>query len=67
MLTVAELGPIHSVAGNPMRFQSGAVRLRVDSAWRSAMPAGRRRLVTLLTWPGRARHGYLDRRWRSQT
>ena len=66
-VTVAELGPIHSVAGNPMRFQSGAVRLRVDSAWRTAMPAGRRRLVTLLTWPGRARHGYLDRRWRSRT
>lgn len=66
-VTVAELGPIHSVAGNPMRFQSGAVRLRVDAAWRTAMPAGRRRLVTLLTWPGRARHGYLDRRWRSRT
>jgi hypothetical protein len=65
-VTVAELGPIHSVAGNPMRFQSGSVRLRVDSAWRTAMPAGRRRLVTFLTWPGRVRHGYLDRPSRSR-
>jgi hypothetical protein len=66
-VAIAELGPIHSVAGNPMRFQTGAVRLRVDSAWRTAMPAGRRRLVALLTWPGRLRHGYLDRPSRSRT
>ena len=58
---VANLGMSHSVSGNPMRFQSGAIRLRRDSAWRTQMPAGKRRLVSLLTWPARLRYGYLDR------
>jgi hypothetical protein len=57
---VATLGTSHSVAGNPMRFQHGDVPLRADRAWRTKMPAGRRRLVTLLTWPGRLWYGYLD-------
>jgi hypothetical protein len=59
---LADLGTSHSVAGNPMRFSDGAVRLRTDHAWRRAMPAGKRRLVTVLTWPGRLRYGYLDTR-----
>jgi hypothetical protein len=59
--TVADLGTSHSVAGNPMRFQSGGVRVRRDDAWRRSMSPGRRRIVTLLTWPGRLRYGYLDR------
>ena len=49
---IADLGPSHSVAGNPMRFESGGVRLRTDSAWRTAMPAGKRRLAALLTAHG---------------
>jgi hypothetical protein len=61
---VAHLGMSHSVSGNPMRFQSGGIRLRRDAAWRTDMPAGKRRLVTLLTWPSRLRYGYLDRQWR---
>jgi hypothetical protein len=63
--TVADLGASHSIAGNPMRFQSGAVALRRDSAWRTQMPPGRRRLVALLTWPARLRYGYLDKFKRS--
>jgi len=58
--TLATFGTSHSVAGNPMRFQHGGVPLRADSAWRTRMPAGQRRLVTLLTWPGRLWYGYLD-------
>ncbi|HEY1486738.1 MAG TPA: sulfotransferase domain-containing protein, partial [Micromonosporaceae bacterium] len=58
---VAQLSAPHSIAGNPMRFTSGGVKLRTDSAWRAAMPAPKRRLVTVLTWPGRVRYGYLDR------
>jgi Sulfotransferase domain len=58
--TVAQFGTTHSVAGNPMRFQTGPVALQRDNAWRTAMPAGRRRVVTALTWPGRLRYGYLD-------
>jgi len=51
----------HTVAGNPVRMQSGPLKLRVDDAWRAAMPAGDRRLVTLLTFPLLARYGYAGR------
>jgi hypothetical protein len=59
---VAQLSSAHSIAGNPMRFTNGGVPLRTDSAWRQAMPAPKRRVVSVLTWPGRVRYGYLDRR-----
>jgi hypothetical protein len=59
---VADLGTTHSIAGNPMRFQSGSVALQRDNAWRTAMPAGRRRLVGALTLPGRLRYGYVGKR-----
>ena len=55
-----ELGSHHTVAGNPMRFQTGQVELRVDEAWRTAMPARDRALVTRLTSPLRRRYGYRD-------
>ncbi|WP_059009408.1 sulfotransferase [Streptomyces specialis] len=48
----------HSVSGNPMRFTNGPVPLRVDDAWRSAMPPGDRAVVTALTAPGMLRYGY---------
>ena len=41
----------HSVAGNPMRFATGPVLLRVDDGWTAALPAGQRRLVSGLTAP----------------
>ena len=55
------VGVQHTVAGNPVRMQSGPLRLRVDDAWRTSMPAGDRRLVTLLTFPLLARYGYARR------
>ncbi len=55
-----QLGPHHTVAGNPMRFQTGRVELRVDEAWRAAMPARDRDLVTRLTSTLRRRYGYRD-------
>jgi hypothetical protein len=55
-LTMAET---HTVAGNPMRFQTGVVQVRRDDEWQRRMPAGRRRMVTALTWPLLARYGYL--------
>jgi len=56
-----ELEPTHSVAGNPMRFVSGPVELRLDEEWRTAMSPGSRRLVSALTWPLLGRYGYLTR------
>ena len=58
----AELGPGHSVAGNPMRFTSGVIPLHRDDAWRSRLPSRDRRIVTALTAPFLARYGYLGRR-----
>lgn len=57
-----KLNPIHSVAGNPMRFSSGELAVAPDEAWRDEMPAGQQRLVAALTWPMRARYGYTGRR-----
>jgi hypothetical protein len=52
------LGPDHTVAGNPLRFRTGAIDLRVDDAWTTDMSPRDRRLVTALTWPALAGYGY---------
>lgn len=56
--STVDLTPIHSVAGNPMRFRHGATPLRSDDAWRTAMPTGDRRAVGAMTAPLRWRFGY---------
>ncbi|MDT0306763.1 hypothetical protein RM780_07275 [Streptomyces sp. DSM 44917] len=53
-----KLAAEHSVSGNPMRFDSGTVPLRLDDAWRGALPPRDRALVTALTAPGMLRYGY---------
>jgi hypothetical protein len=59
--STATLSPSHTVAGNPMRFRTGALQLRRDDAWRRELPRGRRWLVSALTAPMLARYGYLGR------
>lgn len=54
----AELGTIHSVAGNPMRFTVGEVPLRHDGAWRTHLPQRQRRIVGTLCAPLLAGYGY---------
>ena len=44
----------HTVAGNPMRFQTGVLPIREDSAWRQQMPARDRRIASVLSAPLRA-------------
>ena len=56
-----ELGVTHTVSGNPLRLSSGRVEIAPDDAWEREMRAGPRALVTLLTFPGLARYGYLRR------
>ena len=56
------LGANHTVAGNPMRFRVGTVRLAVDDAWKRELPAGRRRVVSVLTRPLLVRYGYAAER-----
>lgn len=48
----------HTVAGNPMRFSKGALRLRRDDAWRTSMSSQHRRIVKVLTAPLRLGYGY---------
>ncbi|HLL66163.1 MAG TPA: sulfotransferase [Micromonosporaceae bacterium] len=55
---VADLARCHSAAGNPMRFAVGTVALRVDDAWRTALPPAQRRLVGALTMPLLGAYGY---------
>ena len=53
-----KLGTDHTVAGNPLRFRTGEIEIRSDEAWREAMPARRRRLVSALTFPSSIRYRY---------
>jgi len=52
------LAPQHTVAGNPMRFQTGPVRLRLDDAWRDKLGRRDQRLTTVITAPLLLRYGY---------
>lgn len=50
--------PSHTVAGNPMRFLSGEIKIRPDQSWRADMPSSRRRFVSALTYPLQRHYGY---------
>lgn len=54
----AEFRAAHTVSGNPMRFTTGRIPIRPDESWRTAMPAGQRRMVTALTLPLLSHYGY---------
>jgi Sulfotransferase family len=56
------LRPSHTVDGNPMRFERGPVRLRLDDEWRTNLGRRDRVLVSVLTAPVLARYGYLPDR-----
>lgn len=53
-----ELGVSHTVAGNPNRFKTGEIELRLDDEWKGRMRLRDRALVTLLTLPLLKRCGY---------
>lgn len=52
------LAPSHGLSGNPSRFRSGAIELRSDDRWTTAMPTRDRAVVTALTLPMLATYGY---------
>jgi SAM-dependent methyltransferase len=54
----AVLAPAHSVAGNPMRFQTGLIEIRADEEWKKRMGSFQRGLVTGLTRGLLTRYGY---------
>jgi hypothetical protein len=45
------LDTVHTVSGNPSRFQTGDIAVVRDEKWRGLMPRRQRVLVTLLTLP----------------
>ncbi len=55
----AKLRAAHIASGNPMRFKTGRMRIRVDDGWKTSMSPGDRRTVTALTLPLLKRYGYL--------
>lgn len=59
-----ELGPTHTVAGNPMRFAQGSLTPRVDQQWREQMDRRLQRIVGALTWPLMRAYGYRKERLR---
>jgi hypothetical protein len=48
---VVQLEADHTVAGNPLRFATGSLEIRVDEEWRRAMPARRQAWLGVLTFP----------------
>ena len=64
--STAHLEPTHTVAGNPMRFRQGDVRLRLDEDWRTGMAPRDRIVVGALSSPLLLRFGYVGRRRRDR-
>jgi hypothetical protein len=56
--TVSLSAVSHTVAGNPVRFEQGSVKLVLDREWREKMPRRDRMIVTALTMPLLLRYGY---------
>jgi hypothetical protein len=52
-----DLGVVHSICGNPMRFRQGPTLVAGDAAWK-ADPRGRRAITAAITFPLRWRYGY---------
>jgi hypothetical protein len=52
------LKPTHSVSGNPMRFRTDTVPIKLDDQWRRDMPRRDRLIVTFLAWPLLRAYGY---------
>ncbi len=56
--TTVVLGENHTVAGNPNRFRTGAVKVRLDDEWRRRLPRVEQAVVRALAWPLLRRYGY---------
>lgn len=54
--------PQHTVDGNPIRLATRPMTIKVDDAWRQAMPRREQMLVMAMTAPLLVQYGYLGRR-----
>ncbi len=53
----ATLAPTHSVGGNPVRMQSGAIKITPDEEWRTSIEERDRFVATLIAFPLLHRYG----------
>ena len=53
-----DVGLVHNISGNPVRFSHGPVEIKADDAWRTGLPIDKQRLVRAVTWPHMAHFGY---------
>jgi len=53
-----KLGANHTIAGNPMRHESGWIPLRPDEAWRQKMSKPRQLAIAAMTFPLLRKYGY---------
>ncbi len=49
----------HTVSGNPDRFRTGRIAIRLDDEWKTKMRRSDKAVVTALTWPLLVKYGYL--------
>jgi hypothetical protein len=52
------LGANHMLSGNPMRFDTGSIRVRADAAWKREMSMAAKRRVTSIAFPFLSGYGY---------
>ena len=55
---VVTLTPNHTAGGNPSRFKTGRIELRLDNEWIARQKPGDRRTITALTLPLLKSYGY---------
>ncbi len=53
-----KLGVTHNVEGNPNRFQTGLIKLKMDDTWKRELKLHHRMLVNVMTWPLQKRYNY---------
>jgi len=56
----------HTISGNPIRFKTGMVQLRLDDEWSHALPSSDRMITVAATFPLMLRYGYFRRTMSSQ-
>ena len=49
----------HTIWGNPMKFQKGPIKLKLDDEWKTKMPWYKKAIVTALTFPLLLKYKYI--------
>jgi hypothetical protein len=53
-----ELGPNHTIAGNPSRFRTGVMEIKDTGEWKMSQDAASRLMSTMVALPLLHRYGY---------